>query len=265
MNRFLKIMIVTLLAVAGLSVCVRAAMRIADRTGVFALRMAEFAGSVKSSGKIVTHNIGELHFRGIEAATAAKVKVRSADDPGRDVILRVNEDMAELVELKVRKGILKISLKSDTYSFKKLNSMTFEVSVPHCDELSSLEAVAGAEIDVSSPLTAGKVSIEAVGASKIEVPLDCAECESEATGASKIRLKGRCEKLSAEAVGVSKIDASECESLTCDTEAVGASSIKVWCTEQLTVEAVGASKVAYRGNCEISASTTGASRITKIE
>ena len=265
MNKVLKTVIIILLAVSVLSFCATAAVRIIDKAGIIAFNMEELSGSLKGSSTIVTHNLGELRFRGIEAATAAKVTVRSADDPNRDVILRVNENLAERVELKVRDGILKISFRNATYSFKSLSKVTFEVSVPHCEGLSSLEAVAAAEIEVTSPLTAPKIEVEASGAAKISAPVDCTECEAEAAGASKIILTGRCTKLEVEAAGASKIDASECESVNCAAEAVGASKVSVWCTGSLSADAVGASKVTYKGDCAIKLSSVGASSVRKID
>lgn len=265
MKKFLKILVIVLIAVSALSFCMAAAKRITDKAGVVSFNMGGLSDRFTVSSNITTHNLGELRFHGIEAATAAKVTVRSADDPSRDVILRVNENMAEKVELKVRSGILKIGLKNDRYSFKKLNTVTFEVSVPHCDGLSSLEAVAAAEINVTSPLTAPKIDMEASGAAKITATLDCTECEAEAAGASKIILTGRCRKLEADASGASKIDAEMCESATCKAEASGASKVSVWCTERLNAEASGASKVTYRGDCSTRSSASGASRVSKAD
>ena len=260
MNRR-KIFIIFLLAALVLSFCEVAATKISKAGETLGLAHRE----PEAGQTVVTHNLGEMQFRGIEAATAAKVTVRSADDPNRDVILRVSENMAEKVDLKVRNGILKIGLENNTYSFKALNGVTFEVSVPHCDGLSSLEAVAAAQIDVTSPLTAAKVEIEATAASKITAALDCSECEAEAVGASKIMLTGRCEKLETEAMGASKIDAEQCENANCKVKASGASKVRVWCTERLEAEASGASKVEYRGGCAVSESHTGASSVKRVD
>ena len=265
MKRYINVLLIAALTLGCLSVCAKAAMRICDTAGVIALNRSRNDDAMRASKEIVTHNLGELRFHGIEAATAAKVTVRSADDPNRDVILRVNENLAEHVELKVRDGILKIGFKNKRHTFKTLNAVTFEVSVPHCDGLSSLEAVAAAQIDVTSPLTAAKVKIEAAGAANISATLDCAECEAEATGASKIVLTGRCTKLEAEAAGASKINAAECECVNCAAEAVGASKVAVWCTGALSADAVGASKVTYKGDCATKLSSVGASSVKRVD
>lgn len=262
MKKYLKILAIILLTVSVLSFCMAAAKRITDNAGVISLNLFEFSNQLTGSRDIITHNLGELQFHGIEAASAVKVTVRSADDPNRDVILRVNENMAERVEMNVRNGILKIGFKNGG---RNLRNLTFEVSVPHRDNLSSFEAAGAAQIVVTSPLTAPKIDMEAAGASKITAIIDCQECEAEAAGASKIMLAGRTARLSVEAVGASKIDAEQCETEKCDAEAVGASKINVWCTELLSAEAVGASKVAYRGDCKIKISSVGASKITQLD
>lgn len=221
--------------------------------------------AIRVSKDIVTLNLGEMTFNAIEAATATKVTVRNADDANREVTVRVNENMAGKVEVKVRNGTLKIGLKNNRHTFKTRNNLTFEVSVPHCDGLLSLEAEAASSIAVTSPLTADKIKIEASGASKVTAEVDCQECEAEATGASKIVLTGRCDNLEAEASGASKIDAEECESVNCEAEATGASTVRVWCTGHLVAKASGASSVGYRGDCSVEQSTSGASSVKRIK
>ena len=266
MKRGINILLALTLAAICLSVCARAAMRICDVMGVVALYRSDDE-TMSASKEIKTHNLGALQFNGIEASAAAMVTVREAGNPNRDVILRVNENLAEHVEMKVRGGILEIGFKRsfNLNGLRALGNFTFEVSVPHSDELSSLTAAGSAQIDVASPLTAVKVALKAAGASRITAPVECTMCEVEAAGASKIRLTGHCTKLEAEAAGASKVDASECESVNCTAEAVGASKILVWCTGSLSADAVGASKVAYRGDCALKKSAVGASSVKKMD
>ena len=262
MKRFINVLLIAALTLGCLSVCAKAAISICNTAGIIALFRTDEADEMKGSREIVTHNLGELQFHGIEAASAVKETVRSADDPNRDVILRVNENMAERVEMNVRNGILKIGFKNGG---RNLRNLTFEVSVPHRDNLSSFEAAGAAQIVVTSPLTAPKIDMEAAGASKITAIIDCQECEAEAAGASKITLAGRTARLSVEAVGASKIDAEQCESINCAAEAVGASKVTVWCTGALSADAVGASKVGYKGECATRLSSVGASSVKKMD
>lgn len=277
-------MIITLLAAAGLTFCVRAAIRIVDNAGVFALNMADFHASHKDNGSsnVITHNLGELRFNAIEAATAAKVTVRSADGPNRDVILRVSENLAEHVDMEVRKGTLHIGL-SNSNKRRLLKNTLFELSVPYQEELESLKAIDAAKITVVSPLRADGIKITATGASEIIATLDCRECEAEATGASKIALTGRCDKLDIEASvgsktlltgrydkldalasGSSKIEASECEIETCKAEATGASKIVMTgrC-RKLEADASGASKI-DAAMCETATCKAEASGASKV-
>ena len=260
------LLLIAPIVTAGMSGCMKAAGFIRDAAELVTLNSQQSAATEVGDGNVTTRNMGEMTFTAIEAATAAKVTVRSADDTNRDVILRVSENMAERVDLKVCGDVLKIGLRSDCYSFKTLSEVIFEVSVPHCDGLSSLEAVAAAQIDVTSPLTVAKVEIEATGAAKITAPLDCDWCEAEAAGASKVVLRGRCGSLELEASGASKVDAAECESRFCKAEASGASKAAVWCTGRLAAEASGASKVEYRGDCAVEqSSVSGLSSVNRIK
>ena len=265
MKRAINIMLALTLAAICLSVCARAAMRICDTAGIIALFRTDEADEMKGSREIVTHNLGELQFHGIDASAAASVTVRSARDQNRDVILRVNENLAEHVEMNVQGGILKIGLKRGFKGFSRFGNVTFEVSVPHPDELASLAATGAAQIELTSPLTAAKVELEATGASKIFAPIECAVCRADASGASKIILTGHCTKLEAGASGASKIDAEQCESINCAAEAVGASKVTVWCTGALSADAVGASKVGYKGECATRLSSVGASSVKKMD
>ena len=266
MKRAINILLALTLAAICLSVCARAAMRICDTAGIIALFRSDDE-TMSASKEIKTHNLGALQFNGIEASSAAMVTVREAGNPNRDVILRVSENLAEHIEMKVRGDILEIGFKRNfnLNGLRLLGNFTFEVSVPHSDELSSLTAAGSAQIDVASPLTAVKVALKAAGASRITAPVECTMCEVEAAGASKIILTGHCTKLEAGASGASKIDAEQCESINCAAEAVGASKVTVWCTGTLSANAVGASKVAYRGDCTLKKSAFGASSVKKMD
>lgn len=268
MKKGLKILIIALLIVAGLSFCVRAAKQITNDSGVLSIRLPGISESFSTPAGLntVTHNLGEMEFRAIEVSNATVVTVRDRADENRDVILQVEERLAEYVNLKVVKGVLHISLKNKSGRDRNLHvGSRLHVSVPHCEGLNSLSASAASRIETTSAVQADKVTIEANGASKVITEVDCRMCSAEASGASRIVLSGQCEKLEAEASGASSVDAEECESEVCDAEASGASKVTVWCSDLLTAEASGASKVCYKGDCARKTHTSGASSIRKIK
>ena len=271
MNKGLKFLIIAIFIISGLSFCVSAARRIDEISRLFRMNdeeaaFAAAAADTAAAGDETRLNMGEMEFRAIEAWGSAVVTVRSRTDANRDVILHVDEKLAEHVDLKVVKGVLYIGLKSKNRNDVNLRmGQRLFVSAPHCDGLCRLSASGAARIEAESPLQADKVEIEASGASKVTAEVDCTKCVAEASGASKVTIAGRCADLTAEASGASGIDAEECESGRCYAEASGASSVTVWCTDLLKAEASGASKVLYKGDCTCKKGTFGASRVRRIQ
>lgn len=253
MTKCIKIMLILALTAGCLSVCVEAAMRINDFAQAAALNRAVTNEAVKLSDSIVTRNLGELKFNAIDASSTAHVTVRSASDAGRDVIVRVNANLAGHVEVGVRDGVLEIGLEKT--SFKGLRNITFEVSVPACGNLKSLKATGAAAINVLSPQSCDALNIVASGASNInmEARVDCRTAVITATGASKIsgsggvRPQGKC---TIESRGASDVELAMLGGQT-EIEASGAGKAAVSLQGgTCRATAGGASKITLSGRCD---------------
>lgn len=109
----------------------------------------------------------------------------------------------------------------------------------------------------------GNMDMECSGASHSKIDqLTAFETSIEASGASKVQLGGSTNELDVEVSGASKAD---CEKLTaqrakCDVS--GASQLLVRATKEITGSASGASSVSCYGGASIRVSTSGASSVT---
>jgi len=257
------------------------------------------AKRICGSGNIVTHNIGSLGYEGIDASYSVKVIV--TEPASSDVIVRADDNLLEYVELKVRDGILEVSL-DEKMRGTDMQECTIEIFVPDNGRIRSLKASGASRIEVRTPLHADEMEIEASGASHICGDIEAREleaeisgasgaqltlkadecsietsgasnltacitgrcCRAEASGASKATLSGTVREAELKAGGASTLKAEELTTLDCSVSVGGASSATVNCSNRLTVSAGGASSVRYTGDCQlVKCTSSGASSVSR--
>lgn len=250
------------------------------------------------NGKVVMKAVKSSHnYTAVEVFSPIKVVVEERTEG--NIIIRATEQMMPRIVLKVEDKTLKIS--SD---FKQLNRNDnipiAEVYLPYNGNLCSFEATAVSSIDVKPAISAEKLDIECIGASRItlkgkankvdmevaggssvDADIQCTTLEAEVAGAAVLNLEGsatnadidvagaatlnadqfNCSQLESEVVGASK---ASLKADICTVNVVGASTATVECSSQLTASAVGASSIRYTGECKVNiVENMGASSIKK--
>jgi hypothetical protein len=91
-------------------------------------------------------------------------------------------------------------------------------------------------------------SIQLVGASKIEIPINAETLETQILGASALKLSGVCSEVSAKIDGASSMDGSSLNSKNTSLEINGTSIASIKVSNKLNVVATGVSSVYYYGD-----------------
>lgn len=250
------------------------------------------------SGKVIMKAVKSRHsYTAVEVFSPIKVVVENRTEG--NIIIRATERMMSHIVLKVEGKTLKIS--SDFKQINRNDNIPIaEVYLPYNGNLYSFEATAVSSIDVKPVLSAEKLDIECIGASRmtlkgkankadievaggsnVDAEIQCTTLEAEVAGAAVLNLEGsatkadidvagaatlnadefNCSRLEAEVVGASK---AAVKGEICTINVVGASSATVECSSQLTASAVGASSIRYTGDCKVNiVENMGASSIKK--
>lgn len=240
-----------------------------------------------------------LNFEEIEVSRCVRLVVEDRTDG--NIIVRADEAVMPYVELSVAKGTLKARI-SDKFNMRRVSGgLVAVVYIPNNGRIRSIDASGASSVIVKPMLNvAGKLDIEASGASRIDVNANAGEteieccgasrivadiygsgCEIDLSGASTLSLSGSVRKGEVDVSGASKFSASDMkfDSLSvdvsgastanvsatkCIVEVSGASKADVYCDGELSAEATAASSLRYSGDCRTThLSSSGASSIKK--
>lgn len=107
------------------------------------------------------------------------------------------------------------------------------------------------------------LTLDIEGASKVWANITAKYLQADLSGASELVLVGSGEDMEVDLVGASELDAFNYEVEDADINATGASTAKVYASNELQASATGASKVRYRGSARVSSNSAGLSSVKK--
>lgn len=189
----------------------------------------------RGSGNVITQNRPLSGFTAIEVGGIFEVEVTSQKEFG--VVVEADDNLLELIKTEVDGGVLKIETDEKV---SPSSPIRITISAPDIDRL-SISGVAS-------------VSVNDINNKKLTI---------DASGASKINLAGQTSQLTIDVSGATKVDAEKLSAENANIEASGASKAGVNITGNLRADASGASKIFYTGTpASIEKSTTGAARIS---
>ncbi|MCX6235739.1 MAG: DUF2807 domain-containing protein [Bacteroidetes bacterium] len=209
------------------------------------------------NGKVVTEERSVDSFTGIDIGGAFQVVLKQGDREA--LTIETDENLLQYITTEVKDGILIISTEKDCIRFEKLKAyITFKT-------LESMEFSGAVELWSENSLNFNDLSIDASGASEIEMNLTAQKIEMELSGASELTLSGKVNEAIVEASGATEISAENLEIAICRMSMSGAGDARIYVTKELDVEVSGAGTVRYRGEPEkVNTQVSGAGDIEKI-
>ena len=197
-------------------------------------------------------------FSSLDISGAFKVYMRTGDKCALTVV--ADKDIINDVEHSVSDGELEVELDQEWWNS---NNTDIELYIT-VKKLEEIDISGACIIKSKNTLIGNNIIIDASGASKIYLDVDCNVLDLDLSGASKLTLEGNCKKFNVDASGASAIYAADLQSEIVNLEASGACKAEVHATKYLDIEASGASKVRYKGNPTVSQDTSGASSVSSM-
>lgn len=227
------------------------------------------------SGVVVTREMDLSGFDQIEISHAFNARVTRGDEFG--VVIRIDDNLERYLEVVTVGRVLKIGLRP-AVGLTGRHTLEADVTLPELrglkasgasrvtvsgfasEERLSLDASGASKIDLD--LSAGSVKMAVSGASNVNGALSAGDVDINVSGASKVTLTGAGDNARLEASGASRIDLSDFVVTDADVEASGASRVVVNATGIIDVKASGASHIEYLGGARLErVDTSGASSV----
>lgn len=200
-------------------------------------------------------------FNSVKISGAFTVYLRMGDKSALTIVAK-DQDVLNKIESRVNSGKLSIEMDNDWWSWDN-NSEKIELYIT-ITSLHQLEVSGACRVKSKNTLRGTSIELDASGASKIDIAVQCNLLEADFSGATNTTLTGQCTKVNIETSGASAIYAADLQTENMNLEISGASKAEVNVAKQLAIEASGASKVRYKGNPNVTQDVSGASSVQKL-
>ncbi len=211
--------------------------------------------SVRGNGNVEKEIRNVRSFDAIDVSSAFEVELTQSDE--ESLVIEADENLLDHIYTEVIGGTLKIYTRGN---IRNINTMKAYISFKMIDEI---ELSGACEVKGMNKMKFESFVIDASGASEVDINFAASVVKLDLSGATEIRFAGFADELYIDSSGASEIYAIDFEVKDCEVDASGASTIKIFVTENLEVEASGATTVRYKGKPAVDLDTSGASSIRR--
>lgn len=210
---------------------------------------------IRGNGDIKKETRNVRSFNALDISSAFEVELTQSDN--ESLVIEADENILDQIFTEVVGGTLKIYTKGN---IREVNTMKAYISFKMIDEI---ELSGACEIKGMNKMKFENFMIDASGASEINLNLTARKMSLDLSGATEIYLIGFADEFIIDVSGASEIKALDFEVKNCRVDASGASSIKIFATENLDIEASGATTVRYKGKPSVDIDASGASSVRR--
>jgi|SRR5215207_3505089 len=225
---------------------------------LFGLSSCNYFGGerISGDGHVVSQQRNASGFHSLDVSGGIKVHLRQ--DAASSVKVEADQNLMEYIEV-YNDGNTLVIKEKDGVNLDPSKDILVYVAAPTFKDID----VSGAcDIIGDGPISANdEMSVNASGASNINLQLNASKLRSELSGSSHLNLKGQVTDFSLHASGASEIKTFELVADNIELDLSGASEAEVNANKKLDVEASGASNVIYKGRPAITQNSSGASEV----
>lgn len=212
-------------------------------------------GGIDGNGNVVKETRDISSFDAISVGGAFNVILTQGNT--ESLVVEADENLQQIIKTKVKGKTLHITTEQNIRNSKAQN---LYISFKNLEDID----ISGAcNLEATNALNFSSLSIEASGASEVDLEFTAETLSCDLSGASEIKLSGEVKNCRIESSGASEISAYDLITENMELRASGASEAKLHATETLKVRGSGASSVRYMGNPRIDSDVSGAGSVKK--
>lgn len=195
------------------------------------------------------------NFKRIEVSGAATVIYTQSDT----LALKVEADNAEISNVHT-------NIEGDVLSIKAKGNFTHPYKIyVSANSLKHLTISGASKFSSANVLQVDSLSIDASGASAINLKVSATIVDATISGASSVTFEGNTKTLHSNVSGASTLKAYKLNAGVADIKASGASTAKVFAGDKINANATGSSTIKFKGDPkDVSAEASSASSIAKV-
>jgi len=215
--------------------------------------------NITGSGTIKKESRSASSFKSIAASGSFNVYITPG--AGSNIDIEADDNLLPYIVTEVEDGELKLHWKKG-YNLKPTQKITVNVSMA---EVKSLAASGSGGFYSKGTLKGDKVELGISGSVIIDMDLKAEKLEVGVSGSTKISLKGDVKSVEYGISGSASVDALALKSDVVEVGVSGSGDLAVNVEKKLDISVSGGAKVRYKGNPSINQSSSGSSKVTKID
>ncbi|NDK54836.1 head GIN domain-containing protein [Pontibacter fetidus] len=215
-----------------------------------------WAQQIKGNGNLQTQTRKVSDFSGIKVSGGFTIEIKQGKQ--EELKIEAEENLMNNIRSEVKNGMLYL------YTEGSINTRKGIKAYVTVDQLNALKISGGVKVVGLSTFKAETFEMDLSGGTNVSLALDVKKLDADMSGASKVTLTGRADEVELDMAGASNIDTHELKAKAVKVSASGASKVKVFASETLTIDANGPSTIAYAGSPKIQAETSTLSKISKL-
>jgi hypothetical protein len=216
-------------------------------------------GSVSGTGVPEKFEINASNYNRIEVEGNCEIQYYAA--PSNTVTLEIQPNLREYFVVEVKNSVLIIRT-TKRISYNSGNHPVLTVSTP---VLNSLTITGMCTFIANDKIRTDTFNLEISGAGSGKAELDVNSFKANMSGAGSLELYGKADNAEIELSGAGELKAFSLQIREASVDLSGAGTIRINCSEKLSVVARGAGTVEYRGSPSLSLNKSGTVSIRKVD
>ena len=229
-------------------------------TGCVSINFSPFAvGGVTGRGNLetFTFNVGEITEVRVELY--CNIVYHSA--PSNTVTFSVQPNLMEYITVEETDGVLTVRANRNINISNTANAPVLTVSTPSLTRLSHTGAGNFRTVD---PISADSFTLNITGAANGNVTMNVNDLSLSIAGAGDLNLSGSADTADIRMTGAGRLEALELQTRVASINMAGAGSVKISCSDSLSVAAGGVGTVEYRGSPTLDVSRGGLVTVRQV-
>ena len=215
-----------------------------------------FGQTIINDKNAEVRNVGE--FSGIKVSGGIDVYLSQSDEYALAVSASTQK-MKDDIETKIVDGILVISYNSRYVSLNEKRYLRAYISFK---TLQSIEGSGACNLNIQETFQSNALRLNLSGACDLKGKIDIGDMDAKLSGASTAKITGKINNLKLEASGASDLKNYGLQVENLVVTLSGASDVRIYVTNSLTVKASGASSLIYSGDpSKVDVDISGASSV----
>ncbi len=193
---------------------------------------------IKGNGNVIKQERTPGSFRAITIAGSMDLYLRQGDREA--VIVKTDENLQEVIITEIRDGKLSIHVKDDV----EIRATDLEIHV-ECKHIESITSAGSGDIETTSTLRSGKLSVSHGGSGDFDLELDVGKFSLSAAGSGDFELSGQVESMELSLAGSGDVEADDLECGHAKVSIAGSCDVKLKKGTAAKVNVAGSGDVKY--------------------